>query len=104
MIQFYEPLVLHFMHPQESQTQEFKLALLAARDWRVAGAIAEIGYANPFLPERIELEKKALGKAFTDWTAVPAISPRLLGERHVSQRHGPAASQRATAREDARTS
>jgi hypothetical protein len=30
----------------------------------VAGAIAEIGYANPFLPERIELEKKALGKAF----------------------------------------
>lgn len=40
------------------------MALLASRDWRVAGAIAEIGYTNPFLPERIELEKKALGKAF----------------------------------------
>ena len=40
------------------------MALLASRDWRVAGAIAEIGYANPFLPERIELEKRALGKAF----------------------------------------
>jgi transcriptional regulator with AAA-type ATPase domain len=40
------------------------MALLASRDWQVAEAIAEIGYANPFLPERIELEKKALGKAF----------------------------------------
>jgi transcriptional regulator with AAA-type ATPase domain len=40
------------------------MALLTSNDWRVAEAIAEIGYTNPFLPERIELEKKALGKAF----------------------------------------
>ncbi|MCO6044244.1 sigma 54-interacting transcriptional regulator [Aeoliella sp. ICT_H6.2] len=41
------------------------MALLASSDWRVAVAIAEIGYANPFLPERIELEQEALGKSFT---------------------------------------
>lgn len=40
------------------------MALLTASEWRVAEAIAEIGYTNPFLPERIDLEKKALGKAF----------------------------------------
>lgn len=40
------------------------MSLLPSRDWQVAEAIAEIGYVNPFLPERIELEKKALGKAF----------------------------------------
>ena len=48
-----------FVAPRESG-----VALLASRVWRVAEAIAEIGYANPFLAERIELEKKALGKAF----------------------------------------
>lgn len=40
------------------------MTLLTASEWRVAEAIAGIGYANPFLPERIELEKKALGKDF----------------------------------------
>jgi hypothetical protein len=40
------------------------MSLLTAREWGVAEAIAGIGYTNPFLPERIELEKKALGKAF----------------------------------------
>lgn len=40
------------------------MALLTADEWGVAEAIANIGYTNPFLPERIELEKKALGEAF----------------------------------------
>ena len=37
------------------------MALLSASEWRVAEAIAGIGYVNPFLPERMELEKIALG-------------------------------------------
>lgn len=40
------------------------MTLLTAGEWRVAEAIAGIGYANPFLPERIELEQRALGKDF----------------------------------------
>ena len=78
------------------------MALLTASEWRVAEAIADIGYANPFLPERIELEKKALGKAFVPLPTVSAVSPGLLRERHVSQRAGFASSQRAVAGEDAR--
>lgn len=40
------------------------MSLLTASEWRVAEALASIGYANPFLPERIELERKALGRDF----------------------------------------
>lgn len=40
------------------------MSLLTANEWRIAEAIAGIGYANPFLPERIELEQQALGKDF----------------------------------------
>lgn len=40
------------------------MALLTAREQQVAEAIAQIGYTNPFLPKRIELEKQALGKSF----------------------------------------
>lgn len=40
------------------------MSLLTVSEWRVAEAIAGIGYANPFLPERIELERQALGKDF----------------------------------------
>ena len=30
-------------------------------------AVSRLGYCNPFLPERIELEKEALGDAFVPW-------------------------------------
>ncbi len=40
------------------------MSLLTAGEWRVAEAIAGIGYANPFLPGRIELEKRALGEDY----------------------------------------
>ena len=40
------------------------MGLLTTREWNVAEAIAGIGHVNPFLPERIELEKRALGKEF----------------------------------------
>ena len=49
------------------------MALLTASEWRVAEAIAEIGYTNPFLPERIDLEKKTLGKAFMYAVAWPDV-------------------------------
>ena len=39
------------------------MPLLPPDEWRVAEAIAGIGYCNPFLPERVELEKQALGGA-----------------------------------------
>jgi hypothetical protein len=40
------------------------MALLPSSDWRVAEAIAGIGYCNPFLPERVELERRALGRRY----------------------------------------
>lgn len=40
------------------------MPLLPSSDWQRAEAIAAIGYTNPFLPERLELERKALGPAF----------------------------------------
>lgn len=40
------------------------MALLASPDWRIAEAIAGIGYCNPFLPERVELERRALGRRY----------------------------------------
>ena len=40
------------------------MPLLSRSKWKVAKAIANIGYVNPFLEERIELEKEALGKEF----------------------------------------
>ena len=40
------------------------MAILSSRDLRVAEAIGQIGYCNPFLPERLALERTALGAAF----------------------------------------
>ncbi len=51
------------------------MTLLTAGDWRVAETIAGIGYANPFLPERIELEQRALGKDFVHFQPVLQFRP-----------------------------
>jgi DNA-binding NtrC family response regulator len=40
------------------------MAILSSRDLKVAEAIGQIGYCNPFLPERLELERTALGADF----------------------------------------
>lgn len=40
------------------------MAILSGRDLRVADAIGQIGYCNPFRPERLALERAALGAAF----------------------------------------
>ena len=40
------------------------MAILSSRDLKVAEAIGQIGYCNPFLPERLDLERAALGEDF----------------------------------------
>jgi len=40
------------------------MAILSSRDLQVAEAIGQIGYCNPFLPERLALERAALGEDF----------------------------------------
>jgi DNA-binding NtrC family response regulator len=42
------------------------MALLPSSEWRVAEAITGITTCNPFLPERLELERKALGDDYVD--------------------------------------
>ena len=50
------------------------MALLPPSEWRVAEAIAGVTTCNPFLPERLELERKALGDAYID--VGPVLRPR----------------------------
>jgi DNA-binding NtrC family response regulator len=40
------------------------MAVLSSREMKVAEAIGKIGYCNPFLPERLALERAALGDDF----------------------------------------
>lgn len=40
------------------------MAVLSSREMKVAEAIGKIGYCNPFLPERLALERAALGTDF----------------------------------------
>lgn len=49
------------------------MALLSARERRLADAIAAIGYQNPFLPERIMLERRILGARFVGDHRVMAL-------------------------------
>ena len=42
------------------------MALLPSAEWRAAEAIAGIGYVNPFLPGRVELERRALGPRYIE--------------------------------------
>src|SRR5262249_47187426 len=51
------------------------MGLLPSADWRVAQAIAGIGHANPFLPERVELERRALGAQYKDFGPVIVLRP-----------------------------
>lgn len=57
------------------------MSLLSASDGVVARAIARIGYVNPFLPERIELERRALGWAFVEVGPVIWARPGVPVER-----------------------
>jgi DNA-binding NtrC family response regulator len=65
------------------------MAFLEGVDRRLAEAISRLAYCNPFLPERIECERQALGEDFvaggTLWHATgepgPAPNLRVLAER-----------------------
>jgi DNA-binding NtrC family response regulator len=51
-----------------------------AEERRLAEAVAGLGFGNPFLPERIELERQALGPAFTPGGVVWSRDPSGLGD------------------------
>ena len=63
------------------------MAILSSADWRAAEAIAGIGYVNPFLPERIELERRALGSRHKDYGPIIRTKPGA-GPGSVWQRAG----------------
>ena len=42
------------------------MSLFSSTDRRFAQAIADLGHCNPFLPERIEWERVALGEQFDE--------------------------------------
>jgi hypothetical protein len=50
------------------------MSLLPSAEWRTAEAIAGIGFCNPFLLERVELERRALGRRYVQ--VGPVIRPR----------------------------
>ena len=51
------------------------MGLLTTKDRKVAEAIASIGYCNPFLPERIDVERRALGAEFVGHHHVMFLPP-----------------------------
>ncbi len=46
------------------------MGCLTSRERKAAKALAAIGYCNPFLPERVELERQALGRTFIPYDLV----------------------------------
>jgi DNA-binding NtrC family response regulator len=54
------------------------MALLPSAEWRAAEAIAGIGYTNPFLPGRVDLERRALGPRYMELGPIIRSRP---GER-----------------------
>ena len=65
----------------ESQTlaaKEYSMAILNADDHRFLESVAKVSYANPFLAERIDYERQALGSEFDESQA----NWNLLGISH----------------------
>src|SRR5579885_1993551 len=48
--------------------------MLSARERRFLESVANLGYCNPFLPERVELERAALGPDFVDDGPIWSVS------------------------------
>ncbi|HLY37117.1 MAG TPA: sigma 54-interacting transcriptional regulator [Candidatus Binatia bacterium] len=51
------------------------MAIFTASEQAAASAIARLAYTNPFLPDRIECERQALGSDFVDAAPVWSIQP-----------------------------
>src|SRR5262245_5193420 len=71
------------------------MTLLRTDERAVVGAIAALVDCNPFLPDRVELERRALGDAFvqagTVWHAegdIAAINPNGVRLRELVERLG----------------
>jgi len=67
------------------------MALFTTAQRRLCTAVSRLGYANPFLPDRIELEQQILGDAFTPgqtvWSlplAESAVNPNVQGVGEVN--------------------
>src|SRR5579863_1235590 len=52
----------------------FRMSVFSARDRHLLASVAGLGYANPFLPERIAFEKAALGREFQPAGPVWSVS------------------------------
>src|SRR5580692_2694108 len=50
------------------------MSVFSARDRHLLASVAGLGYANPFLPERIAFEKAALGREFQPAGPVWSVS------------------------------
>src|SRR5688572_8056355 len=50
---------LHFMYT-------FGMSFMSREERAFAKAVSRINYSNPFLPERLEAEREALGDAYAD--------------------------------------
>jgi len=57
------------------------MALFSKQDRRFAESIADLTYCNPFLPERLEFEREALGADFVEAPNVWSLQPDVPGER-----------------------
>jgi transcriptional regulator with AAA-type ATPase domain len=57
------------------------MSLFAPAERHFAKAVADLSYCNPFLPERINLERAALGEAFEDTSSVWSRQPDWQQER-----------------------
>jgi transcriptional regulator with AAA-type ATPase domain len=55
-------------------------ALLKPQERRFAEAVSGLGFGNPFLPERIEFEKQALGDDFVAGAAVWSLDSEYTGD------------------------
>ena len=59
------------------------MAFLSRAERRQAEAIARIGYCNPFLPERLQWERQALGDRFQEGAAVISLPSTAADEKLV---------------------
>ncbi|MBL1216641.1 MAG: sigma-54-dependent Fis family transcriptional regulator [Planctomycetes bacterium] len=54
--------------------------LFPARDLGFARAVADLAYCNPFMPQRIDLERRALGESFVEQESDWNLRGEILGD------------------------
>lgn len=61
-----------------------QMALLSPAERRDCELFRDLAFVNPFLPERVELERRALGDAFVPWGLARAPRPDLEPDPNTS--------------------